>query len=95
MLVREEEAGLETEGEGRPEVPEVRRGGPLNRIPEKRGNTSNGWWRVELELDKSQMRSSSSEPLAGAEVKREVPPDPDSKMLRGSTSLGEGKVGCH
>ena len=40
MLVREEEAGLETEGEGRPEVPEVRRGGPLNRIPEKRGNSS-------------------------------------------------------
>ena len=40
MLVREEEAGLETGGEGRPEVPEVRRGGPLNRIPEKRGNTS-------------------------------------------------------
>ena len=55
--------------------------------------TGIGWWRVELELDKSQMRSSSSEPLAGAEVKREVPPDPDSKMLRGSTSLGEGKVG--
>ena len=56
--------------------------------------TGTAWWRLELDLDRSHLRSSVGEPMVGEGRTELAPPnDPNSKMMRGSASSGEGMVG--